>query len=173
MRFLTLFWRNICVFLLSQSVAGQAMNTHERLHILHLEDEPDFAELVRSLLEQGGVDAEVTRVGDRLAFTQALDTGKFDLIISDYHLPSFTGLEAMTIAKKKVPHTPFILVSGHDRRAGGDRKFEGRRDRLCASSSSPTGCPPPSSARCRRPANATGCARRNMSWPAAKNISAR
>jgi PAS domain S-box-containing protein len=88
------------------------MNNNKRLHILHLEDEPDFAELVRSLLEQGGVDAEVKRVGDRAAFTQALDGGGFDLIISDYHLPSFTGLEAMSLAKKKFPHTPFILVSG-------------------------------------------------------------
>jgi PAS domain S-box-containing protein len=88
------------------------MNKDKRLNILHLEDEPDFGELVCSLLEQGGVDAEVRRVGDRLAFTQALDAGKFDLIISDYHLPSFTGLEAMGLAKKKCPDTPFILVSG-------------------------------------------------------------
>ena len=88
------------------------MNNNKRLHILHLEDEPDFAELVCSLLEQGGVEAEVKRVGDRLAFTQALDAGKFDLIISDYHLPSFTGLEALALVKKKHPLTPFILVSG-------------------------------------------------------------
>jgi PAS domain S-box-containing protein len=88
------------------------MNTNKRLHILHLEDEPDFAELVCSLLEQGGVDAEVRRVGDRAAFTQALEVGGYDLIISDYHLPSFTGLEAMALAKKKFPDTPFILVSG-------------------------------------------------------------
>jgi PAS domain S-box-containing protein len=79
---------------------------------LHLEDEPDFAELVRSLLEQGGVDAEVRCVGDRPAFALALENGTYDLIISDYHLPSFNGLEAMALAKKKFPHTPFILVSG-------------------------------------------------------------
>ena len=85
---------------------------NKRLNILHLEDEPDFAELVCTLLAQGGVDAQVKRVGDRLAFTQALEAGGFDLIISDYHLPSFTGLEAMALAKKKCPHTPFILVSG-------------------------------------------------------------
>jgi PAS domain S-box-containing protein len=85
---------------------------NERLHILHLEDEPDFAELVRTLLEQGGVDAEIQRVGTRQAFVQAVEAGGFDLIISDYHLPSFTGLEALALAKKKFPHIPFILVSG-------------------------------------------------------------
>jgi PAS domain S-box-containing protein len=88
------------------------MNTNKRLNILHLEDEPDFAELVQSLLEQGGVEADIHRVGDRTAYVQALQNDAFDLIISDYHLPSFTGLEAMAMAKKEFPDTPFILVSG-------------------------------------------------------------
>src|SRR5450432_438344 len=85
---------------------------NKRLNILHLEDEPDFAELVRTMLSQEGVEAEVKRVGDREAFQRALDGGKFDVIVSDYHLPGFTGLEAMDIARKKCPDTPFILVSG-------------------------------------------------------------
>jgi PAS domain S-box-containing protein len=88
------------------------MNTNKSLNILHLEDEPDFAELVRSLLEQDGVEADIRRVADRTAYVQALESNGFDLIISDYHLPSFTGLEAMAMAKKKSPRTPFILVSG-------------------------------------------------------------
>jgi PAS domain S-box-containing protein len=91
-------------------MATHAMNT--RLRILHLEDEPDFNELVLSLFAQDGLDAEVKRVGDRASFVQILDTEAFDVIISDYHLPSFTGLEALTIAKEKCPDTPFILVSG-------------------------------------------------------------
>jgi PAS domain S-box-containing protein len=85
---------------------------NRRLHILHLEDEPDFAELVRSLFAQNQLDAEVKCVGDRASFKQQLEAETFDLIISDYHLPSFTGLEAMAMARKQCPHTPFILVSG-------------------------------------------------------------
>jgi len=88
----------------------QCMSEH--LHILHLEDEPDFAELVRSMLSQDGLEAEVTRLGDRTAFERALDRGGFDLIISDYHLPGFTGLEALVMAKRMFPDIPFILVSG-------------------------------------------------------------
>ena len=82
------------------------------MQILHLEDEPDFAELVCTLLDQDNLAADVKRVSDRQGFSQALITGNFDLIISDYHLPSFTGLEALIIAKKTRPFTPFILVSG-------------------------------------------------------------
>ena len=92
--------------------SGTRVGMNKRLHILHLEDEPDFAELVRTLLAQDNIEADVKRVGDRASFHQALDTDTFDLIISDYHLPSFNGLEALKIAQQKCPHTPFILVSG-------------------------------------------------------------
>jgi PAS domain S-box-containing protein len=85
---------------------------NKQLQILHLEDEPDFAELVRVLLEQGHLDAEITRAGDRESYQQHLEAETFDVIISDYHLPSFTGLEALAMARKRQPHTPFILVSG-------------------------------------------------------------
>ena len=59
-----------------------------------------------------GLDAGVKSVGDRAAFETALDSEVFDVIISDYHLPTFSGLEALAMARKKCPHTPFILVSG-------------------------------------------------------------
>jgi PAS domain S-box-containing protein len=84
----------------------------KKIHILHLEDDPDFAELVRSLFAQDGSDFKVKRVGDRADFETALATGVFDVIISDYHLPSFSGLDALAMVRKKDPHIPFILVSG-------------------------------------------------------------
>jgi PAS domain S-box-containing protein len=79
---------------------------------LHLEDEPDFSELVHALFEQDQLDAGIKCVGDRASYKQLLEAEVFDVIISDYHLPSFTGLEAMAMAKKQCPQTPFILVSG-------------------------------------------------------------
>ena len=47
----------------------------------------------------------------RPALEEALQSG-FDLIISDYHLPSFSGLDALAMVREKDPHIPFILVSG-------------------------------------------------------------
>ncbi|MGA2854047.1 MAG: response regulator [Verrucomicrobiota bacterium] len=85
---------------------------NKRLRILHLEDEPDFAELVRTLFARDGLDVELTCLGDRAAFEKALAADTFDVIVSDYKLPSFTGLEAMALAKERCPQTPFILVSG-------------------------------------------------------------
>jgi PAS domain S-box-containing protein len=85
---------------------------NKRLHILLLEDELDFVELVRSLLAQEEPGAEVKHVANRAEFETALNAETFDVIISDYRLPAFTGLEALEMAKQKCPHTPFILASG-------------------------------------------------------------
>ena len=93
-----------------ENVVLQRMN--RKLQILHLEDDPDFAELVHSLFAQDGLDVELKCVGDRTAFEAALDAGVFDAIVSDYHLPSFSGLDALAMVREKNPHIPFILVSG-------------------------------------------------------------
>ena len=82
------------------------------LHILHLEDEPDFAELVSTMLLEDSLSVKISRVGDKKAYVEALEAEKYDLILSDFHLPSFTGLDALALAKKKCPETPFILISG-------------------------------------------------------------
>ena len=86
------------------------MNTP--LRILHLEDDPDFAELVRTLLQQDELDAELKRVAGRADFEAALDQDKFDVILSDFRLPRFTGLEALALVRKECPEVPFILISG-------------------------------------------------------------
>ena len=82
------------------------------LRILHLEDDPDFAELVRTLLQQDELQAELKRVARRADFEAALGREKFDVILSDFRLPRFTGLEALAFVRKECPDVPFILISG-------------------------------------------------------------
>ncbi len=82
------------------------------LRILHLEDDPDFAELVRTLLQQDDLDAELKRVVSREEFEAALGCEEFDVILSDFRLPRFTGLEALAFVRKEYPDAPFILLSG-------------------------------------------------------------
>jgi PAS domain S-box-containing protein len=84
----------------------------QRLRILHLEDDADYSRFVQDLLAQGGVAADVTVVVSRADFDAALSRGPFDLILADYSLPGWTGIQALNIVKEKVPHTPFLLVSG-------------------------------------------------------------
>ena len=88
------------------------MSINKPLRILHLEDEPDFSDLVRSLLEKDGLKVDLTLVATREEFEQALLKDDFDLILADYLLPSCNGLEALSIARKTCPQKPFLLVSG-------------------------------------------------------------
>jgi len=85
---------------------------NKKLHILHLEDSKTDAEIIQAKLAKEGIECEITLVVTREDFTNALEQSKFDLILSDYELPSFDGLSALMIAKKQCPDVPFILVTG-------------------------------------------------------------
>jgi signal transduction histidine kinase len=82
------------------------------LRILDLEDDPVDTELIQANLMAGGMSCEMTRVQTRAGFEAALENGDFDLVLSDYSLPSFDGLSALELAKEISPDVPFILVSG-------------------------------------------------------------
>src|SRR5467141_3192067 len=79
------------------------------LRILHLEDDPDYADLVRSLLAQEGIEAEVTLVSTQAEFEAALAQGKYDLVLADYLLPNYNGVDALRSARQKHPQMPFLL----------------------------------------------------------------
>ena len=86
--------------------------------LLHLEDsEPDHA-LALAYLQRSGLAVDAHRVETRAEFEAAL-AGDWDVVLSDYHLPGFTGLDALQLVRDHAaaagpgePHVPFILVSG-------------------------------------------------------------
>ncbi|MDX6379288.1 MAG: hypothetical protein QOI57_312 [Rubrobacteraceae bacterium] len=82
------------------------------LRILNLEDEPLDTELIHAILTDSGISCEMFRVQNRADFLAALEKGCFDLVLSDYSLPSFDGLSALKIVRGIYPEIPFILVSG-------------------------------------------------------------
>ena len=85
---------------------------NRRLQILHLEDDPDFSGLVGDLLVKENLAADIVLVSERAEFAAALTEEKFDLILADYSLPTWTGVQALEVARAKAPRTPFLLVSG-------------------------------------------------------------
>ena len=85
---------------------------NQPLRILHLEDNPADCLLVRDQLAQDGLVVEILTVDRRADFIKALAEGKWDLILADYHLPDFTGLDALKLVREKFPALPFILISG-------------------------------------------------------------
>ena len=83
-----------------------------QLHILHLEDdEPDHL-LMSAMLATGGLLCEIRLAKSKDEFAAALTGPPFDLIISDYSLPSYDGLSALKLARQAAPATPFVFFSG-------------------------------------------------------------
>jgi len=82
------------------------------LHILHLEDNPNDAALVQSTLAADGITCATICVQTHDDFVAALERGGIDLILSDFTLPAFDGLAALSIAHTGWPDLPVIMVSG-------------------------------------------------------------
>ncbi len=82
------------------------------IKILHLEDDPVDAELVREMIASGDIAFTLSHVQTRKEFSESLKKGGFDLILSDYKLPMFDGISAMRMAEECCPDIPFIFVSG-------------------------------------------------------------
>jgi PAS domain S-box-containing protein len=81
------------------------------LKVLIAEDNPLDAELLVRELRRAGFEPEWQRVETELAFLEKLDGG-LDLVMSDYHMPFFTGFRALELLQKSGLDIPFILVSG-------------------------------------------------------------
>lgn len=82
------------------------------LRVLHLEDDPDYAEFVRALFEDEGIEAAFTVTQNGPAFEKALATGQFDLILADHQLPDYDSADALSVVRHTCPRTPFIILSG-------------------------------------------------------------
>jgi signal transduction histidine kinase len=84
----------------------------DRLRTLVLEDEPTDAELALMALAEGGFRCAPTVAAGRAAFEAAFAPGRFDLVLADYSLPDYTGLEALAFVRRTDALVPFVLVSG-------------------------------------------------------------
>src|SRR5689334_5775194 len=82
------------------------------VRLLHLEDNEHDVVLVQGLLRAEKMPCECKTVRNRADFESALRGSPFDLIISDYSLPSFDGQRALALARQLCPETPFIFFSG-------------------------------------------------------------
>jgi signal transduction histidine kinase len=82
------------------------------LRVLVLEDQPADAELELAALAEGGFECAATLADGRAAFEAAFVPGRFDLILADYRLPDYTGLEALLHVRRRDALVPFMLVSG-------------------------------------------------------------
>jgi PAS domain S-box-containing protein len=82
------------------------------LNVLIIEDSEDDTLFLLRELEKGGYTPVYQRVETTKAMRAALQEKTWDIILSDYHLPRFSGLQALMLFKETGIDIPFILVSG-------------------------------------------------------------
>ena len=82
------------------------------LKVLLVEDSEDDAELLFLELRRGGLKVDITRVETEDDFRSKLDENGWDLILSDYNLPTFNAPAALKIAVEHTSDLPFIITSG-------------------------------------------------------------
>ncbi|MEN7547403.1 response regulator [Rapidithrix thailandica] len=90
----------------------QPIEQYHTIKLLILEDVPEDAELMRRELENAGYILKYVVADDKTTFTAGLENFQPDVILADYMLPTFSGLEALVISKDLEPDIPFVFVTG-------------------------------------------------------------
>ena len=86
--------------------------TEERFRVLIVEDVDDDVTLLVRHFQKAGFEIDFERVDRASDFSNKLQETDWDVIISDYSLPGFTGLDALEILKSHGLDIPFIIISG-------------------------------------------------------------
>ena len=82
------------------------------VRILHLEDSRVDHTLVKFALQRSHLEHHLALVDTMEDFKRELATDEYDLVLADYHLPGFTGMDALEYVKSEGVQLPFVLLSG-------------------------------------------------------------
>lgn len=83
-----------------------------KLRLLHLEDVPSDAELIRTEIKRAGLNFEWLCVDNEASYKRALLDFQPDIILADYKLPTYDGAQALRASKSIAPLVPYIVVTG-------------------------------------------------------------
>jgi len=83
-----------------------------KIRILLIEDSEVDELLLMREIRRGGFEPIYVRVMTEADLLIEIEKGPWDMVISDYNLAGFNGLEVLKIVKERLPDVPFILVSG-------------------------------------------------------------
>jgi two-component system, cell cycle sensor histidine kinase and response regulator CckA len=82
------------------------------LQLLLVEDSPDDERLILRELKRAGLEVDHERVQDPRAMREALARRRWDVVVSDWQMPSFSAPDALALLAESGHDLPFIIVSG-------------------------------------------------------------
>lgn len=88
----------------------QAARPHFGPNVLCAEDDPLLREITRHILKSAGF--EVTTASDGLEAWERLNSGSYDLLVTDNQMPGLSGLQLAMRLRRAGRTVPVIMVSG-------------------------------------------------------------
>src|SRR5215469_6148199 len=99
--------------IMGKSVSEISKAGHKKiLHILHLEDSTDDSELCLLELKRSRLEVSVDVVRTPEEFSSHLSAKEYDVILADYQLQGWNGMEAFEVFRRLGCRAPFVLVTG-------------------------------------------------------------
>jgi two-component system cell cycle sensor histidine kinase/response regulator CckA len=86
---------------------------NKSLKVLIVEDSDCDARLLLNELKRGGYEPLAKRVETRQTMENALEKQEWDIVIADYVMPCFSGVDALKLVQDRMLDLPFIIVSGN------------------------------------------------------------
>jgi PAS domain S-box-containing protein len=83
-----------------------------KIKILHIDDNIHDRQLVKDALLKENDEFEVTEADTREKFEKLLAEGVYDLVLSDFNILGFDGLQVLKVVKEANPDLPVIIVTG-------------------------------------------------------------
>jgi len=81
------------------------------IRVLHVDDDPEIADLTKTFLERNEDDFSVVFETSAVAALDRLQSGSIDCVVSDYDMPNVDGLEFLELVREQYPDIPFILFT--------------------------------------------------------------
>ena len=88
------------------------MSTGDAIHVLHVDDEPEFAEMAATFLEREDDRFAVETAATASEGLAHLADEEVDCVVSDHDLPDRTGIEFLEAVREQHPDLPFVLYTG-------------------------------------------------------------
>jgi len=84
----------------------------EPIRILYVDDYPLDRELVRDALEKEHGGFRISEAASRIEFDAMLVAEDYDLVLSDFNILGFEGLQVLEAVRARAPHVPVVIVTG-------------------------------------------------------------